>query len=133
VGPTSASSPPSPGVYAVALSGVYPRAGITWFQAPQECRLSGKRLLTNLGWQDAAAKPADSGDLAAGVVVHHSAQRSLLEIEILQGPATQGLGCFARRSLPGHLNVGTRSRDTPPFSIDAPQGMAVGCDICLIV
>lgn len=53
--PLPASDPPSPGVYAVAVPGVMPSACITWFQAEQACRLSGKRLLTNQEWQAAAA------------------------------------------------------------------------------
>jgi hypothetical protein len=59
--PISESSPPSPGVYAVSIPGVPPAACITWFQAAQACRLSGKRLLTNLEWQDAAAGTPDPG------------------------------------------------------------------------
>ena len=34
-------------LYAVSLPGVMPSTCITWFQAEQACRLSGKRLLTN--------------------------------------------------------------------------------------
>lgn len=57
--PVSGSHPPSPGVYAVSVAGVYPSTCITWFQAAQACRLSGKRLLTNREWQDAAAGTPD--------------------------------------------------------------------------
>src|SRR5689334_8675408 len=59
--PVLGSSPPSPGVYALSIPGVHPSACITWFQAAQACRLSGKRLLTNLEWQDAAAGTPDPG------------------------------------------------------------------------
>jgi formylglycine-generating enzyme required for sulfatase activity len=59
--PVLGSSPPSPGVYAVSIPGVLPSACITWFQAAQACRLSGKRLATNLEWQDAAAGTPDPG------------------------------------------------------------------------
>ena len=59
--PVLGSSPPSPGVYAVSIPGVHPSACITWFQAAQACRLSGKRLLTGLEWQDAAAGTPDPG------------------------------------------------------------------------
>lgn len=59
--PVLASVPPSPGVYAVSVAGVLPSACTTWFQAAQACRLSGKRLLTNLEWQDAAAGTPDPG------------------------------------------------------------------------
>ena len=59
--PISGSSPPSPGVYAVSISGVHPGACITWFQANQACLLSGKRLLTNREWQGAAAGTPDPG------------------------------------------------------------------------
>ena len=60
--PLPGSSPPSPGVYAVSIPGVQPSACITWFQAAQACRLSGKRLVTNLEWQDAAAGTPDPGN-----------------------------------------------------------------------
>jgi len=59
--PVLGSSPPSPGVYAVSISGVLPSTCITWFQAAQACRVSGKRLATNLEWQDAAAGTPDPG------------------------------------------------------------------------
>jgi formylglycine-generating enzyme required for sulfatase activity len=59
--PIPGSNPPSPGVYAVSIPGVHPSACITWFQAAQACRLAGKRLLTNLEWQDAAAGTPDPG------------------------------------------------------------------------
>jgi len=59
--PVPGSSPPSPGVYAVSVAGVMPSACISWFQAAQACRLSGKRLLSNLEWQDAAAGTPDPG------------------------------------------------------------------------
>jgi hypothetical protein len=60
--PVLGSNPPSPGVYAVSVAGVAPTACIDWFQAAQACRLSGKRLITNLEWQDAAAGTPDPGD-----------------------------------------------------------------------
>jgi hypothetical protein len=47
-------------LYAVSIPGVRPTACVTWFQAGQACRLSGKRLLTNLEWQDAAAGTPDT-------------------------------------------------------------------------
>jgi formylglycine-generating enzyme required for sulfatase activity len=59
--PVLGSSPPSPGVYAVSIPGVLPSTCITWFQAAQACRVSGKRLATNLEWQDAAAGTPDPG------------------------------------------------------------------------
>jgi hypothetical protein len=59
--PVQGSSPPSPGVYAVSIPGVRPSACITWFQANQECQLSGKHLLTNVEWQGAAAGTPDPG------------------------------------------------------------------------
>jgi formylglycine-generating enzyme required for sulfatase activity len=59
--PVPGSSPPSPGVYALSISGVRPSACITWFQANQACLLSGKRLLTNREWQGAAASTPDPG------------------------------------------------------------------------
>ena len=59
--PVSGSNPPSPGVYAVSISGVLPSACVTWFQASQACRLSGKRLARNDEWQDAAAGTPDPG------------------------------------------------------------------------
>src|SRR5262249_17183145 len=42
-------------LYAVSIPGVPPTACVTWFQAVQACRQSGKRLLTNQEWQAAAA------------------------------------------------------------------------------
>jgi hypothetical protein len=56
------SVPPSPGVYAISVAGVPPSACITWFQAEQACRLSGKRLLTNQEWQAAAQGTVDPGE-----------------------------------------------------------------------
>lgn len=53
--------PPSPGVYAVSISGVLPTTCTTWFQAEQACRLSGKRLLSNQDWQAAAQGTPDPG------------------------------------------------------------------------
>ena len=52
--PKAGFSQPSPGVYAVSIPGVQPSACITWFQANQACRLSGKRLARNDEWQAAA-------------------------------------------------------------------------------
>ncbi len=46
-------------LYAVSVAGVHPTACVTWFQADQACRLSGKRLLTNGEWQSAAAGTPD--------------------------------------------------------------------------
>jgi hypothetical protein len=59
--PLPGSSPPSPGVYAVSIAGVPPTACITWFQANEACRLSGKRLLRNDEWQAAAQGTPDPG------------------------------------------------------------------------
>jgi len=59
--PVPGSSPPSPGVYAVSVPGVPPTACLTWFQANQACRLSGKRLLRNDEWQAAAQGTPDPG------------------------------------------------------------------------
>ena len=59
--PVPGSSPPSPGVYAVSVAGVLPAECTSWFQAAQACRLSGKRLLANLEWQDAVAGTPDPG------------------------------------------------------------------------
>src|SRR5262245_3725427 len=59
--PVAGSNPPSPGVYAVSVPGVGPSTCITWFQANQACLLSGKRLLTNIEWQGAAAGTPDPG------------------------------------------------------------------------
>jgi hypothetical protein len=49
-------------LYAVSVAGVLPSTCITWYQAEQACRLSGKRLLTNQEWQGAAAGTPDPGD-----------------------------------------------------------------------
>ena len=59
--PKAGFSQPSPGVYAVSIPGVQPSACITWFQANQACRLSGKRLARNDEWQAAAQGTPDPG------------------------------------------------------------------------
>jgi formylglycine-generating enzyme required for sulfatase activity len=59
--PVSGSNPPSPGVYAVSISGVLPSGCVTFFRASQACRLSGKRLARNDEWQDAAAGTPNPG------------------------------------------------------------------------
>jgi formylglycine-generating enzyme required for sulfatase activity len=46
-------------LYAVSIAGVHPTACVTWFQADQACRVSGKRLLTNGEWQSAVAGTAE--------------------------------------------------------------------------
>jgi Sulfatase-modifying factor enzyme 1 len=48
-------------LYAVSIPGVNPTECITWFQAEQACALSGKRLLTNQEWQQAATGTPDPG------------------------------------------------------------------------
>ena len=59
--PVAGSSPPTPGVYAVSIAGVFP-ARATWFQADQACALAGKRLPTSYEWQVATAGTPDPGD-----------------------------------------------------------------------
>jgi formylglycine-generating enzyme required for sulfatase activity len=59
--PEPGTNPPSPGVYAVSIPGVRPSACISWFQANQACRLSGKRLARNDEWQAAAQGTPDPG------------------------------------------------------------------------
>lgn len=49
-------------LYALSIPGVLPSTCITWFQAEQACRLSGKRLATNEEWQAAAAGTPDPGN-----------------------------------------------------------------------
>jgi formylglycine-generating enzyme required for sulfatase activity len=48
-------------LYAVSRSGVAPSASITWFQAQQACRASGKRLPTGDEWLAAASGTNDPG------------------------------------------------------------------------
>jgi formylglycine-generating enzyme required for sulfatase activity len=48
-------------LYAASVAGIPPSTCLTWFQAEQACRLSGKRLLTNEEWQAAAAGTPDPG------------------------------------------------------------------------
>ena len=48
-------------LYAVSIPGVFPSTCVSWFQAEQLCRLSGKRLITNQEWQAAAAGTPDPG------------------------------------------------------------------------
>jgi formylglycine-generating enzyme required for sulfatase activity len=59
--PVPHSDPRSPGVYAASVAGVRPTTCTSWFRAAQLCRLSGKRLLRNDEWQDAAAGTPDPG------------------------------------------------------------------------
>ena len=59
--PAPGFDPPSPGVYAASVAGVRPTTCTTWFRASQACRLSGKRLIRNDEWQDAAAGTPDPG------------------------------------------------------------------------
>ncbi len=49
-------------LYALSIAGVLPSTCVTWFQAEQACRLSGKRLLTNQEWQAAVAGTPDAND-----------------------------------------------------------------------
>ena len=48
-------------VFAVSLPGVTPSVYITWFQAQQACKNSGKRLPSNAEWQAAVAGTPDPG------------------------------------------------------------------------
>lgn len=48
-------------IYAVSIPGVLPSGCTSWFQAAQACALSGKRLLSNVEWQQAAAGTPDTG------------------------------------------------------------------------
>jgi formylglycine-generating enzyme required for sulfatase activity len=48
-------------VYAASVAGALPSTCLTWFQAEQACRLSGKRLVTNQEWQAAGAGTPDPG------------------------------------------------------------------------
>ena len=59
--PEAGPSTPSPRVYALSIPGVQPSACITWFQANQACRLSGKRLARNDEWLAAAQGTPDPG------------------------------------------------------------------------
>jgi formylglycine-generating enzyme required for sulfatase activity len=56
-------------VYALSVAGKMPAAFLTWFQAQQACRLSGKRLPTDEEWLAAATGTSDpgSGDGTGGV------------------------------------------------------------------
>ncbi len=66
-------------LYAVSVAGVQPTGCISWFQAAQACRLSGKRLISNLEWQDAAAGTpdtvggADNGSTDCNIASGHAA------------------------------------------------------------
>jgi hypothetical protein len=48
-------------IFAVSLPGVTPARFITWFQAQQACKNSGKRLPSNAEWQAAVAGTPDLG------------------------------------------------------------------------
>ncbi|MFN8545085.1 MAG: SUMF1/EgtB/PvdO family nonheme iron enzyme [Candidatus Binatia bacterium] len=49
------------GIFARSVPDVLPARYVTWFQAQQACRNSGKRLLTNAEWQMAASGTPDPG------------------------------------------------------------------------
>lgn len=49
-------------VYAVSRSGVKPSHSLTWFQAHQACRASGKRLPNGEEWLAAASGTSDPGE-----------------------------------------------------------------------
>jgi formylglycine-generating enzyme required for sulfatase activity len=51
---------------------------VTWFQAEQACRLSGKRLLSNQEWQAAAHGTPDPGDADDGVTTCNTNAESLI-------------------------------------------------------
>jgi len=53
---------PSPPIAARSRKGVNPTSGITWFQANEACRASGKRLPTGDEWLAAARGTPDPGD-----------------------------------------------------------------------
>ena len=48
-------------LYAVSKTGVLPSANLTWFQAQQACRASGKRLPSDEEWLAAASGTNDPG------------------------------------------------------------------------
>lgn len=53
-------------LYAVSKKGVQPSASLTWFQAQQACRASGKRLPTGEEWLRAASGTNDPGANGGG-------------------------------------------------------------------
>ena len=59
--PCSANGEDCDDIYARSVSGVAPRADITYFQAQQALANSGKRLATNAEWQMAVAGTPNSG------------------------------------------------------------------------
>ena len=96
--------------YAVSVAGVLPSTCLTWFQAEQACRLSGKRLITNQEWQAAAAGTPDPDDADDGTTTcatqlrlrrrHRRAQR----LRVVLGRARHGrqrLGVGGRLGRPG--------------------------------
>ncbi len=50
---------PAPPMFAASVAGVAPSASITWFQAEEACRASGKRLPTGPEWLTAARGTPD--------------------------------------------------------------------------
>jgi len=69
-------------IYARSEAGRTPSANITWFQASAACRNSGKRLLTNAEWTEAANGTPDPG--ATGTAPNCNVSGS--------GPTTTGAG-----------------------------------------
>lgn len=57
----SQPTPPTP-LYALSATGLQPARLITWFQAVEACRASGKRLPTDEEWLTAANGTPDPGD-----------------------------------------------------------------------
>lgn len=49
-------------LYAASKAGVFPSGVLTWFQANEACRASGKRLPTGAEWLSAARGTLDPGD-----------------------------------------------------------------------
>jgi formylglycine-generating enzyme required for sulfatase activity len=74
--PLVGTDPRTPGIYAASLEGVTPSGCITWFQASQACRLSGKRLLTNEEWHAAAVGTPDPGAADDGATTCRTAGTS---------------------------------------------------------
>lgn len=65
-------------LYAASVAGVLPSTCITWLQAEQACRLSGKRLLSNQEWQAAAQGTPDPGAADDGVTTCNTNAEELI-------------------------------------------------------
>jgi len=123
--PIPGSDPPSPGVYAASVAGVRPTTCTSWFRASQACRLSGKRLLRNDEWQDAAAGTPDPGDADDGSTTCNTKSNDLV---------ATGSRALCRSSWGVFDMIGNANEwvaDWMPTADDCSQTWLAGDRVCL--